>query len=556
MTETSNIVAGADFGSDSVRVLLLDTSTGETVATSASAYRRWAAERYSDPAQNQFRQHPLDYLEALTDCFQQLQEPIKQYGLAALAIDTTGSTLAPVDKSGTPLALLPEFRDDPDAMFWMWKDRTSSAEADLINRVLPQREPDFTSYQGKYSSEWWWAKILRASRINPDVRRAATSWLEHSDWLPNILVGSADVTQFKRNSCASGHKALHNRALGGGVPGDILADIDPYLAQIQETIIDPPVPAGTPLGQISEEWARRLGVPASTLVGMGSLDAHAGAVAAGVSHDRLVKVVGTSTVDMFLVDEELPKTQDTYELCGLAEDSIIPGHLGAEAGQAAFGDLFSWFAELTSSFFSQLILEENAAGGEDEAGTRAAVKRASKRMLAALDKAASERSPSGVTAQDWLNGRRYPYPDEQATASLTNLRIGDDIVDVYKALTESAVLGSKYIYSELQKVGINLSEIVLVGGIANKSPYISQLMSDALGAPIMVLDEPEVCAKGAAMYAAVAAGKFDSLEEAQGALLTAFRADYSPRPEEVARLNEAFEVYKGTSQPSNLQGRS
>ena len=542
MRRPSSLVAGIDYGSDSVRVTVVDVRSGATVLRTSRTYPRWAAGEFCEPRSNRFRQHPLDHLETLEACFGEIADQLGEGAVAALAVDATGSTPAPVDRRGVPLALLDDFATDPDAMFWLWKDRTSAAEARVVDAALSAATPDHTQFQGTYSSEWWWAKILHAATTNERVRSHAHSWVEHADWLPNLLVGGDDVEQFSRNACAAGHKALYSERLGGMVPPAVLAAVDPHLAQVGATFRTPPVPAGTRLGTLCPEWAGRLRLSTDTVVGAGSLDAHAGGVGAGIDTRSLVTVMGTSTVDLFLTDGDAVAGKDLRRLCGLAEDSILPGHLGGETGQAAFGDLFAWYARLLSWPLDHVLAPQlRAALPEQQVDALLAETGAA--LLGALEAEVVRREPSDVVALDWVNGRRYPDVDEQASAALLGLRIGHDAVDVYRALVEAAVLGAKAIHDGLAAAGLRFDRVVLVGGIARKSPFICQSIADALATEVLVHQEEEVCAAGAAMYAATAARFFADLPAAQERLRGAVAARYAPVPAQVARLEAKFAEY-------------
>lgn len=541
--EAEFLVAGVDFGSDSVRVSVFSTRPGAPrILTVNREYTRWSLGEFCDPTSFRFRQHPLDHIESLEACFAEIAAELGPNSIGALAVDSTGSTPAPVNRQGVPLALLPEFSSDPDCMFWLWKDRTATSEAVIVNSVLSESSPDYTRYQGEYSSEWWWAKILRGVSRSSRLRKHAFSWVEHSDWVANMLVGNRDVREFARNSCAAGHKALYNENLGGMIPAQILGRIDPYLAEVRETFNVPPVPAGTRLGTLCTEWAERLHLSSETVVGVGSLDAHAGGVGAGIDDGSLVKVMGTSTVDLFLVSYENIRNSDTRRVCGLAENSIIPGRLGGEAGQAAFGDLFAWYKRVLMWPLRSLSLPQLRSTVTDTQFEQLA-SQVDDSLLAALESAAIQRGPSDIVALDWVNGRRYPNPDEVARGALLYLSIGNDAVDLYRALVESAILGSKAIFERLKASGICFERVILVGGIARKSSFVCQAMASALDVEVMVCQDLEVCAKGAAMYAAVAAGRFATLGAAQSWFGNEFALDYSPDPQEVARYDAAYDRY-------------
>lgn len=542
-------VAGVDYGTDSVRVCVWDLDAGECVLAVSRPYRRWADGQFCLPEHHQFRQHPLDHIEALKEAFAEVAAQLGPGSVGALAIDSTGSTPAPANARGVPLALLPEYADDPDCMFWLWKDHTASEAAATVNRVLRANSPDYTTYQGLYSSEWWWAKVLHGVATSSAVRTAARSWVEHSDWLPNLLVGETDVRRFSRNACAAGHKALYNRRLGGMIPERILRALDPHLLEVSRTFRIPPDPAGTPLGHLSEDWAERLHLDTGVVVGAGSLDAHAGAVGAGISPGTLVKVVGTSTVDMFLTDYDSIDGRDIQALCGIAEDSIVPGHLGGEAGQAAFGDLFAWYARILS-WPSDQVLRRQLCEVLPDQDIDAVLAATRQRLLPALEQEARQRPSAGIVALDWLNGRRYPNLDDRATASLHNLRIGHDAVDLYRALVHAAVLGSKAIFDGLTSAVTEIERVILVGGVARKSPMVCQALADALDADVMVSPVDEVCATGAAIYASVAMGAFASIPSAQAAFCTPYATDYRPTPDGRAEFQREYGEYLRAGQRS------
>ena len=554
-------VAGVDFGSDSVRVGIWDLSVPACLLVVSRAYRRWAAGAYCAPESQRFRQHPRDYLEALEDAFAEVAARLGPGAVAALAIDTTGSTPAPTDARGVPLALLPEHAEDPDAMFWLWKDHVAADAAGRINEVLGAHDPDFTTYQGLYSSEWWWAKILHGVTHSETIRRHAVSWVEHSDWLANLLVGADDVRHFARNSCAAGHKALVNRRLGGMIPSPILTELHSHLAAVAETFQLPPVPAGTPLGTLTADWARRLQLSEQTVVGAGSLDAHAGAVGAGIAPGTLVKVVGTSTVDMFLTDYDAVDGHDIRTRCGVAEDSIVPGRLGGEAGQAAFGDLLAWYAGLLAWPW-ETVLREELADALPADRIEPLLARLRQKLLPELNRATRDRPPAGIVALDWINGRRYPHVDDRASAALLNLRIGHDAVDLYRSLVQSAVLGSKAIFEGIREVA-QVDRVILVGGVARKSPLICQALADGLGTEVMVSKVDEISAAGAAGYAAVAVGAYSSIPAAQQALCAPYKPDFWPSASGRAEYSAAFRAYQqaatSTGQslvPGQLRGGS
>lgn len=522
------LVAGVDYGSDSVRVLLADAMTGEAVSDGVCAYKRWTEKKYCDPALVRYRQHAKDYIEGLEAAMRTALSRAGEGAGAAIigiSIDTTGSTPCPVDREGTPLCLLEEFEDDPNAMFHLWKDHTAVEEAKEINEVFSSADVDYTKYQGIYSSEWFWAKILHTTRTDSRIRKAAWTWTEHCDWIAGLLAGNTNPDTIAHCSCAAGHKALWHSEFGGLPSKECLGKLDPYLVDVAERYKKSPVPAGTCIGTISKEWAERLHINPEAKIGAGSFDAHAGGVGAGVGLHTLVQVVGTSTVEMLVDHPEVLYGKNLKEYCGQAEDSIVPGYVGLEMSQPAFGDVYAWFKELLLWPLKQVeIPEEILSGVQKEQLTDYL----SGHILPALEKEAKNCIEEDVTALDWFNGRRYPKLNESVKAAVNRLTLGTKAPSIYCALVKGTVFGCKRVYHSLVDNGLKIDRIIAVGGIAKKSPFIMQMMSDALGVPIMVCKEEQMCAKGAAIYAAVAAEIFKSVEEGQKTYCEPYRANYFP----------------------------
>ena len=529
-------VAGADFGSDSVRVVFADAKSGETVSQGVSYYPRWAKGLYCDPEKNQFRQHPADYIEAFADAFAQAMQGAGEEAaerLCAIGFDCTGSTPAPVNAEGVPLALLPEFAENPNAMFHLWKDHTAQAEAQEINEVFSAGPVDYLKYQGIYQSEWFWAKVLHTTRTDKKVAEAAYTWVEHCDWMVALLTGNHDPANAYKDSCAAGHKLLWNSEFGGLPDAETLSKLDPFLAKVAERYPkEGPRPSTTAVGPICPEWAKRLGVREDVLIAGSSLDAHAGGVGAGASLHTLVKVVGTSAVDMTVEHRENFAGKDTKAYLGLAEDSIIPGYLGVEAGQAAFGDVYAWLRETLLWPVREIAKDEALA------------ERLREQLLAEMERRIDDgKIPEDLVAIDWFNGRRYPVLNEGAKGALTGLTMGTSVPDLYRSLILSTLFGAKRMFDGYVEKGVEVERIVVVGGIAKKSSYIMQLMADLFDRPIMVAKETQMCAKGAAMFAAVAAGFYPDLPAAQQVFCEKYEANYFPNRENAKRYEGLFRKY-------------
>jgi len=392
-----SIVLGLDFGTDSVRAIAVETDGGRCVAEANSAYARWARKDFCDPTAQCFRQHPLDYLESMTEAVRQVVAQLSasdRSRIRAIGVDATGSTVCPVDAQAVPLALHEDFAREPLAMFQIWKDLSAGEEAAEINAAIVQWRVetgvDYAAFTGDYSAERFWAKALRSFRARPEIRRAAAGWLELADWIPNLLVGCRDASALYRCSCAAAHKAMWSRSWNGLPDGEFLRRLDPDLVKLAENYAEPK-PATVCLGRIDPEWADRLGLHRDVLISGSMLDAHAGAVGAGVNAHTVAAVLGTSTVQMSVTAPPAPLPGG---ICSVGEDSIIPGLVGLEAGQAAFGDAYAWLCGLLGWGVRHI---------EDEALTEEVRGRIMGKMLDALT-AALPFSMRGISMK-WI-----PYP--------------------------------------------------------------------------------------------------------------------------------------------------
>ena len=514
---------GVDFGTDSVRTALVSYQDGKVLKTTSKDYPRWKQHLYCDARSAQFRQHPLDYQESLFATLETLVEDMSQderNAIGSIGVGATGSTVAPVDTSGLPLALKESFSEDPGAMFHLWKDHTASKEAQRFNELCKASEIDYTRYQGTYSSEWFWAKIAYTGLRSKDVREASHTWLELCDWVVHLLTGAQNIRY--RSQCAAAHKALWNSHFSGLPSQNFLQTFDPYAAQMARNYEVNPESCTKNNGYLNRDWAQKLNLPLDVVVAGSSLDAHAGAVGAGVKEHVLVSVLGTSAVHMTLLPygKENALSELTY-YAGLAEDSIVPGYWGVESGQAAFGDVLSWFARCLAPF-------------SDDPKT----------ILPRLDTLIADSTVgSRLTCLEWLNGRRYPNGSDTARGSLIGLDLSNDAQTIYGSLTNSILFGLKRIVDGMQRSGLRVKTMRATGGIARKSPVLMQRLSSILNLPILALSEHETCALGASMYGAVALGKFASLQEAQEAMAAKEGVLYEPIASEVELFDRLYARY-------------
>jgi L-ribulokinase len=471
--------------------------------------------------------------KALADC-----PPGVINNIAGISIDTTGSTPVAVDRNGTPLALLPEFAENPNAMFVLWKDHTAHKEAEEINVLASQWGTDFTRYSGgTYSPEWFWSKILHILRKDDEVAAHAWSWMEHCDWMPALLTGETDLKQIKRSRCAAGHKAMWHEDFGGLPSEAYLERLDPRLKGIRGRLFTGTFTCDVAAGTISKEWAGRLGLPETVKIGVGGIDAHFGAVGAAIEPYTLVKVMGTSTCDMLVAPLVNHQHQLVRGICGQVDGSILPGMLGMEAGQSAFGDLYKWFENLISYPLTELMADNLNA---------AEIEQIKSRILPRLNEQAADLplTENDEIALDWINGRRTPDVDLTLTGAITGLRLASSAPRIFKALVEATAYGSKSIMERFIEEGIAVNKVIVLGGISKKSGYVLQTLANVLEVPIEVVRSEQACALGAAMFAATVGGVYPDIQTAQLHMSSGFDAAFIPQPERVDVYRKLYRKYK------------
>jgi L-ribulokinase len=540
-------VIGLDYGSDSARALIVNATTGEELATAVKYYPRWKAGKYCNPGINQYRQHPLDYIEVLEASVKEALEKSPAgtaENIVGIAFDTTGSTPAFTDENGTPLALLPEFAENPNAMFVLWKDHTAIKEAAEINKHCKESAIDYSAYEGGiYSSEWFWAKALHVLREDKAVAAKAYSIVEYCEWLPAVLTGVTKSSDIVRSRCACGHKAMWHEKWGGLPSEDFLGSLDPLLKGFRARLFDKTETADKSVGRLSNEWAKRLGLSTDVVVAGGAFDCHMGAVGAGVTPHTFVRVIGTSTCDVMVADYKEIGDNLIKGICGQVDGSVIPGMIGLEAGQSGFGDIYAWFKRILEFPLKQIIGNSSLL---DENTKQKLIDEAADRIIPALTKEA-EKLPitdDCVVATDWMNGRRTPDANQLLKGTITGITLGTSAPQIFRALVEATAFGSKAIVDRFINEGIRIDNVIGIGGIALKSPFVMQTLSDVLNMPIKVCKTDQACALGAAMFAATAAGIYGKVEDAQKAMSSGFAKEYYPIDDNAKAYKAIYDKYQ------------
>lgn len=520
---------GVDYGTNSVRALVVSCATGEEIGTAVYDYPSGDAGillDHSDP--NVARQNPADYLNGFHASVKQAVIQAKQTpgfspeAVVGIGVDTTGSTPIPVDADGVALACKEAFRDQPAAHAWLWKDHTAHAEAEEITHIATERgEPYLAKCGGTYSSEWYWAKIARCMRSAPEVAQAAASWVELADFIPAFITGRADPKTCARGICAAGHKAMYSESWGGLPSAEFLDAIEPGLSRFRYKT--KAVPSDHKAGDLTVEVAAKVGLPAGVPVAVGAFDAHMGAVGAGAGNGTLVKIMGTSTCDCLPapLDNELP---DIPGLCGIVPESILPGFYGLEAGQSAVGDIFNWFV-------NNLSPAEYGSDGATHAKLTA-------------DAAMLKPGASGLVALDWNNGNRTILVDPLLTGMIVGNTLHTTAAETYRALVEATAFGALTIIKLVEEYDVAVKEVVNCGGIAEKNAFVMQTYADICNRPMKVSRSAQTCALGAAIFGGVVGGVHQSVTAAQAAMTGVKDTVYEPIPENAAVYAELYKVYR------------
>ena len=520
---------GLDYGTNSVRALIVNVANGAEVAAAVWTYAHGTQGVILSRDPNLARQHPLDYVNGAEITIKQAlataKKSVKGFNpeqVIGIGVDTTGSTPLPVDANGQPLAFSKKFAGNPAALAWLWKDHTGVAEAAEITALAKKIRPQYLAKCGGiYSSEWFFSKILKCRRAAPQVFDAAYSWIELSDLVPAALTGTLAPDKFTAGVCAAGHKAMFNEGWGGYPDAEFLSQLDPKLGALRDRLPKIVRAVDTAAGTLTAEWAKKTGLTAGIPVAVGAFDAHTGAIGAGVKPGTLVKIIGTSTCDIS-VKLNTEKLADIPGVCGIVDGSVVPGYFGIEAGQSAVGDIFNWLVNY--------LQPGGKAAGSHEELTKGALK--------------LQAGESGLLALDWNNGNRTVLVDQQLTGLLVGQTLYTTPAEIYRALIEATAFGALTIINRFEEYGVKIDEVVNCGGIADKSPLVMQIYADITGRPMKISRSAQTCALGSAIAAAVIAGAHKDFATAQKKMTGLKPKVYKPNAKAHATYQELYTLYK------------
>lgn len=539
--ESGEYSVGVDFGTNSVRAVVVDLRDGKELASSSFGYPSGVdGVLVSDKDPRLARQHPGDYIEGFVSTVSEAVRLASSFAefspdrVVGIGIDSTGSTPMPVDADGMPLGMKRRFRRNLNAQAWLWKDHTAHEEAAAITEAASRFKVKYlTKCGGVYSSEWFWSKIWHCLRTDRAVFDAAYSWVELCDFIPAFITGNTDPLKMRRSICAAGHKAMFSGEWGGLPSKEFLAGLAPELAELRDRLYSQAVPSDWPAGTLTREMSALTGLPEGITVAVGAFDCHHGSVGCGVRPGVLVKTMGTSTCDV-MVMRGGRGTRDIPGVCGVVPGSVVPGMLGIEAGQSAVGDIFKWYVDK--------LLPKDFCGDNP---------------YAALEAEAGRLLPgeSGLMALDWNNGNRTVLVNPMLSGMMLGLTLHTTAPEIYRALVEATAFGALVIIQRLEEYGSRVREVVACGGLAEKSPFMMQIYADALNRSIKISRSSQTCALGAAMFGAVAAGRFNGdVQEAEKVMTGVKDTVFRPDRRRAAVYARLFRIYRQLHDSFGVRG--
>jgi len=525
----SRYAIGLDFGTLSVRALVLDTESGEEICNAVVPYPHGVIEK--DLPTGFALQDPADYIEGMTKALRRIfsEKGIAPESVVGVGVDFTASTLLPIKKDGTPLSFLPEFAHEPHALAKLWKHHGAQKEAEKIRRVFEHTGYDLRFYGGNVFLEWTYPKVLETLNLAPQVYRAADYFIEAMDYITLTLTG-----RLARSEICAAFKAFYQKENDPKEPTEeFLALLHPEMAHfVRDKLIPTLLTTGTAVGGVSPEMARKTGLLPNTPVAVGMIDAHAGVLGSGVHEAGVAMVIaGTSGCHLFLGEKGVP----IPGFPGIIKDGILPGLYCYEAGQSCMGDLFDRFVQnFVPASYERKAKEKGVS------------------VHRLLEEKASAVFPgeSGLVALDWANGVRSPYMDSNLSGLILGLDLNTTPEEIYLALIEGCAFGTRRILEDMEQSQTKIRSILLGGGIPFRNRLFCQVFADVCKAPIRLAGSTNASARGSAILGAVAAGErggFSSLREAVEKLGRASEEVFLPDPERSARYDELYREYRALS---------
>lgn len=518
---------GVDYGTESGRAVLVDIRDGTELATAVHPYDDGVIDRHlpgeAAPLPPEWAlQNPADYVEVLRQTVPAVLRAagVDPSAICGVGVDFTACTMMPVLADGTPLCELPDLRAEPHAWVKLWKHHAAQPQADRINALARDRgEGWLARYGGKISSEWFFAKALQILEEAPHVYARAERMIEAADWIVWRMTGVET-----RNACTAGYKAIHQ---DGKFPSqDFLAALHPDFADFVATRMSQDLaPLGARAGGLSAEAAGWTGLPEGLPVAVANVDAHVTLPATGdVTPGTFVAIMGTSTCHV-MIGEGLHEVEG---MCGVVDGGIVPGLYGYEAGQSGVGDIFGWFVR---NFAPPALHDRARAEGRDL------------HDVLMQDAAAQPPGGHGLLALDWMNGNRSVLVDADLSGVILGLTLATTPADVYRALLEATVFGTRRIIESFETAGVPIRKVVAAGGLPARNPLLMQLTADICDREIHVIRSAQGPAVGAAMHAAVAAGALPDIRAAAARMGGLSDVVYRPDPAAVAVYGELYRDY-------------
>ena len=527
----ANYAIGLDFGTNSCRSVIINVDNGDELSTSVYNYPSGELGIITDKSDpNVARQNPQDYIQGLEQIIKESLEgasnsfsDFNSDQIIGIGVDTTGSTPIPVDDKCRPLSLNDRFKDNINAMVWLWKDHTSHEEAEEITKLARKERPEYLDRcGGTYSSEWWWSKILHLKRIDPEVFRAAHTYVEHCDYIPALLSGISDPSQIKRSICAAGHKAMYSESWGGLPDKEFLSLLDPELCELLDRLYDKVYTSDQVAGKLSAEWSSKTGLTEGIPIAVGAFDCHMGAVACGVKEGVFTKILGTSTCDIAVMPDS-KKLENIPGVCGVVNGSVLPEHYGIEAGQSAVGDIFLWLV-------NNLVPESYGSSSDEK--------------FIKMEEMMSGSSPgsTGLLALDWNNGNRTILVDDRLSGILVGQTLHTKAHEIYRAYIEATAFGALTIINRIEEYGVPINEIVTTGGLAVKNHTLMQIYADVLNRPLKVALSDQTCAVGAAIFGASCGSNY-KISDLQKNCSKVRERVFEPKLENVHVYKDLYKLY-------------